>query len=82
MVARTITEAERGVRDRHMESAIAFAEQLCKDAELRGLSGYDLVKSLAGVMAVRDPTLAGDVLVAVGDAIRLEPVRKVIIVPA
>ena len=76
------TQAEEAKRDDHMDNAISYATQLVADAELRGLSGYDVCVSIAAVLAARNPTLAGKVLVAVGNAIRLQPVTKVVKAPS
>jgi len=78
MVARTRTQAELDRRDTHMENAQAYALELVRDAALRGLTGYDVTVSIASVLAARNPTLAGKVLVAVGDAIRMQPITKII----
>lgn len=78
MVARTKTAAELEQRDTHMGNAAEYALQVVKDAELRGLSGYDVCVSFASVLAARNATLAGKVLVAVGDAIRAQPITKII----
>ena len=72
------TQAQEVERDDHMANAINYATQLVADAELRGLTGYDVAISIAGVLAARNPTLAGKVLIAVGNAIRLQPVTKII----
>lgn len=45
---------------------------------MRGLDGAEVAIAIATVMAARNPTLAGKVLVAVGDAIRLNPITKII----
>lgn len=72
------TEAEKFERQDHMDNAAAYALGICQDAELRGVSGYDVAVALASVLAARNPTLAGKVLVAVGDAIRRNPVIKIV----
>jgi len=72
------TQAEELERDDHMANAINYATQLVADAELRGLTGYDVAISFAGVLAARNPTLAGKVLIAVGNAIRMQPVTKLV----
>jgi len=72
------TQAEELERDDHMANAINYATQLVADAELRGLTGYDVAISIAGVLAARNATLAGKVLIAVGNAIRMQPVTKIV----
>jgi hypothetical protein len=76
------TEAEKADRQNYMDNAAAYTLGICRDAELRGLSGYEVAVAIASVLAARNPTLAGKVLVAVGDAIRLNPVTKIIAPPA
>jgi len=61
-----------------MDNAAAYMLGICQDAELRGLSGYEVAVALATVLAGHDPDIAGKVLVAVGDAIRLNPVTKIV----
>jgi hypothetical protein len=68
-------------RKDHMNSAAAYMLGICQDADLRGLSGYEVAVALASVLAARSPTLAGEVLVAVGDAIRLNPVTRIVTPP-
>lgn len=72
------TQTEEIERDGHIDNAISYATQLCRDAELRGLTGPEVAISIAGVLAARNPTLAGKVLVAVGNAIRMQPVTKIL----
>jgi hypothetical protein len=72
------TQKQELERDEHMANALAYADQLVAAAELRGLTGYDMTRSIAAVLAARNPTLAGKVLVAVMDAVNLNPITKVI----
>jgi len=72
------TKAEKFKRDGHMDNAAAYMLGICQDAELRGLSGYDVAVALATVLAGRAPDFAGEVLHAVGYAIRLNPVTKIV----
>ena len=72
------TQAAEARRDEHMANAINYTNDLVRDAELRGLSGYDLAVSISAVLAARNPTLCGKVLVAVGNAIRAQPVTKIV----
>jgi len=72
------TQAQELERDEHMARAIEYATQLVADAQLRGLTGYDVAISIAGVLAARNATLAGKVLIAVGNAIRMQPVTKIV----
>ena len=72
------TEAEKFERQDHMDNAANYALGICRDAELRGISGYEVAIALASVLAARNPTLAGKVLMAVCDAIRSNPVTKII----
>jgi hypothetical protein len=72
------TPAQEAERDEHMDNTMSYTIGIIKDAELRGLNGADVAVTIATVMAARNPTLAGKVLVAVGDAIRLNPITKII----
>jgi hypothetical protein len=72
------TPAQEAERDEHMDNAMNYTIGIIRDAELRGLDGADVAIAIATVMASRNPTLAGKVLVAVGDAIRLNPITKII----
>lgn len=76
MVART--QAQKAERDEHMDSAAEYAVGLMREAELRGISGYDLVIAFASVLAARNPTLAGKVLISVRDVIREQPITKIL----
>jgi hypothetical protein len=71
-------KAEEHKRKAHMDSAAAYMVGICRDAELRGLSGYEVAVALATVLAGREPDLAGEILYAVGNAIRLNPVTKIV----
>jgi hypothetical protein len=72
------TAAQEAVRDEHMDNAMSYTLGIIKEADLRGLDGADVALAIATVIASCNPTLAGKVLVAVGDAIRLNPITKII----
>ena len=72
------TEAEKTRRDEHMANALEYAETVVRDAQLRGVSGYDLFISFAAVVAARNPSLAGKLLLATSQAICAYPITKVI----
>ena len=69
-------------RQKHMDAAISYMQGVIDDAELRGLSGYDVAISLAAIVAGRDPKLAGECLVALLGAIQSNPVTKIVSPPA
>jgi len=71
------TGAQVAERDAHMQNAADYAVQVCDAAELRGLTGYQVAVSFASVLAARNPTLAGKVLVAVMDAIQRQPITNI-----
>jgi hypothetical protein len=72
------TAAQEAERDEHMDNAMSCTIGIIRDAELRGFNGAQVAIAIANVLAARNPTLAGKVLVAVGDAIRLNPITKII----
>jgi hypothetical protein len=84
------TAAQEAARDKHMDNAMDYTLGIIRDnamdytlgiireADLRGLDGADVAVAIATVMASCNPMLAGKVLVAVSDAIRLNPITKII----
>jgi hypothetical protein len=72
------TAAQEAERDRHMDDAMRYTLGIIREADLRGLDGADVALAIATVIASCNPTLAGKVLVAVSDAIRLNPITKII----
>lgn len=61
-----------------MSNAADYTTVLCDDAKLRGISGYEVAVALASVLAARNPTLAGKVLVAVRDTITALPITRIV----
>jgi hypothetical protein len=70
--------ADQARRDEQMANALEYAETVAHEADLRGVSGYDLFQSFVAVLAARNATLAGKLLYACSEAIRHHPVTKVL----
>ena len=64
--------------DEAMGNAMAVAQRLARDADLRGLSGYELVEAFAGALSARDPELCGKVLAAIDQVLQQYPIVKII----
>ncbi len=63
---------------RRMDAAEAFTLRLAHEADLRGVTDRDLLRTLAITGAARSPKLMGEVLAAVEQVVKSQPIRKII----
>lgn len=76
-MTRIRTRRELDQRDDHMAAAGTHTEHLCKIAEQRGLTGFDVAVSIAMLLAARNGTLAGKILMALEQSLMQQPVKPV-----